>query len=394
MDTIQPKLRILMDELSARFMERRSMIEANMLGLLAKEHTFNLGVPGTGKSNVVTDLMSAFDGADCYETLLSRTRPEAAVLGPWNLPELREKGDFHRKITGFLPTATLAFLDEIGKMSPVLGHDLLAILNERKYHEVNGGRTYKIVPLYTAFTASNELIADESDDAAALWDRLMIRVEVEPIASDANFVKLLEFGALPTAPAPLTTIPWQDMADVIDNVVPAVGVPSDVIEAMVELRRQLRVAEIRPSDRRWRKAVRIIQAAAYLGGRDQAEQDDLYALRYVLWDDPAQITTVERMTLSISNPMAEEVIKVLDAVEEIARGIEDRRGTALEARAQYGADCTPKLRTAASTIAKLRQDAIAAGRSLTKIDEAGERVEAIKRMVYVECLDMDPSRVK
>lgn len=387
--SVQSDLVLILDELSAEFVERRQMLEANALALLSKQHSFNLGLPGTGKSLIICSLMDRFPGARQFEALLSKTRPDAAILGPYNLPELREHGNFHRKINGFLPTANLAFLDEIGKMGMTLGHDLLGILNERKYHEVNGDRTFQQVPLYTAFTASNEMITEDSDDAAALWDRLLIRVHVEPIKDRANLVLLLD-GSL-HAPATPTTIRWEDMTDVIDNVVPSIVIPRNVIEGAIELENQLKQHELAPSNRRLRQSMRVLQASAYLNGRSQVEEDDLYVLRYTMWDRPDQISTVERICLSISNPLAEQVLGILDKVEEIAAGISQRKGTALEHRAQYGAEATAKLKGAEAELHKLRQDSITAGRSVTKLDEAGERMAAVKRAVYIDCLDMDPS---
>ena len=384
-------------ELSSFYLERRNMLEAQILGLLAKQHVFALGSPGTGKSAVTVDLCNRFPGSTYFESLLSRTRPEAAVLGPYDLPGLRDRGDFHRKINGFLTTANLAFLDEIGKMSPTLGHDLLAILNERVYHEVNGGRSMKHVPLYTAFTASNELIADESDDAAALWDRLLVRVLVESIQDNSNFAKLLAsaVAAPHGAPAPqVTTIPWDDVADVVDNVVPTILLPGNILDNMIDLKNQLRQHEVYPSDRRWRQSIRVLQATAFMAGRVAVEEDDLYSLRYTLWDSPEHISTVERITLGISNPTAEKMLEILDKAETISAGVTQRRGQALEARAQYGAEVITKVKMLMADLGKLRQDSIASGRSTTKLDEAAERVDHVKRQIYVECLDMPADRVK
>lgn len=384
-------------ELASFYLERRNMLEAQILALLSKQHVFVLGTPGTGKSQATTDLCQRFPGSTYFESLLSRTRPEAAILGPYDLPGLRDNGDFHRKIQGFLPTANLAFLDEIGKMSPTLGHDLLAILNERIYHEVNGGRSLKQVPLYTAFTASNELIADESDDAAALWDRLLIRVLVESIQDNSNFAKLLQSAVVAPHGAPqpqITTIPWEDMVDVIENVVPTIILPKNVVDNLIDLKNQLRTHEVYPSDRRWRQSIRVLQSQAFMAGRTAVEEDDLYALRYTLWDSPEHISTVERLTLGISNPTAEKMLEILDKAEEISQGVAARRGQALEARAQYGAEVITKVKMLMADLGKLRQDSIAAGRSTTKLDEAAERVDQVKRLIYVECLDMPADRVK
>jgi MoxR-like ATPase len=390
---VAQSLRKITDEMSVQFLERRAAIEANLLALLAKEHSFVLGPPGTGKSQLIGELVSRLPGHEYFKALLSRTRPDAAILGPYNLPELRDKGNFHRKINGFLPTANLAFLDEIGKMSPVLGHDMLSILNEREYYEVNGGRSEQAVPLYTAFTASNELITDDSDDAAALWDRLLIRVVVDYIQESGNFAALLQTAVPGKAPAK-TTVAWDDLTDVIDNVVPTITIPTGALQTVLKLRDELRAQEIRPSDRRWKQSMRVLQANAFLNGRSQVEEDDISVLRYTLWDTPEQIHPVERMTLSVSNPVAEKVLGILDQVEEIATGISSRRGQAIEAKAQYGTEVNGKLKVLSGKLGAIKQDALAAGRSTTKIDEADERLKAVRRTMYIELLDMEPGAIK
>lgn len=391
---VATKLNSVLDEMSALFLERRSVIEAVIMATLAKEHSFILGPPGTAKSMLIRDLVSRFTGSTYFESLLSKTRPDAAILGPYNLPELRDKGDFHRKTAGFLPTANFAMLDEVGKMSPTLGHDLLAILNERLYHEVNGGRSAKDVPLYSAYTASNELIVEESDDSAALWDRLLVRTYVDYIQESGNFAVLLQSAAQGPMPAARTEIDFTELADAIDNVVPTVDVPVGAIETVLKLRDEMRSAEIMPSDRRWRQCMRLLQASAFFHGRTAVDDDDIHVLRFALWDVPAQIAPVERMCLSLSNPVAEKCMAILDDANSISNGIRDRKGQSLENRAAYGTEANGKLKVLVSELAQLRQDCISAGRSTTKIDEVADRLSAVRRSVYVDCLDMDPSTIR
>lgn len=388
------QLNAILDEMSSIYLERRSTIEATIITTLAKEHMFILGPPGTAKSALIRELVGRFPGASYFETLMSKTRPDAAILGPYNLPELRDKGDFHRKINGFLPTANFAFIDEIGKMSPTLGHDMLAILNERIYHEVNGGRTAKDVPLYSAFTASNELIVEESDDSAALWDRLLVRDYVDYIQESGNFAVLLQQAVNGPAPTTRTEIDFTDLAHVIDNVVPTIEVPIGAIETVLKLRDDMRSAEIIPSDRRWRQCVKLLQSSAFLQGRTEVNEDDIHVLRYALWDVPSQIVPVERMCLSLSNPVAEKCVRILDDAEAISREIRDRKGQALDTRATYGTEANGKVKILTSELAQLRQECIAAGRSINKIDEVADKIASVRRSIYVDCLDMDPSTIR
>lgn len=387
-------LRSILDEVSSEFLERRAVIEAVLMTILAKEHAFILGPPGTGKSALVRNVVDRIDGASYFEAILSKTRPDAAVLGPYDLPLLKNTGTFHRKDNGFLTTVDYAFLDEAGKMSPTLGHDLLAALNERIKHEVNGQRSAHPIPLMSVFTASNELIVEESDDGAALWDRLLVRTVVDSIQESGNFAVLLQGAVAGPNTATRTTVDFKDLKQAIEVEVPQIDVPVGTIETVLKLRDELRANQITPSDRRWKACVRLLQSSAFFNGRSQVEDDDLHVLRYALWDGPEQIVPVERMTLSLSNPVAEKCLSLLDDAEQIAAGIRDRKGQSLEARAAYGTEANGKLKVLVSEIAALKQESLAAGRSTTKVDEVADRVAAVRRSVYVDCLDMDPSMIR
>lgn len=385
----------IMAEANLELLERRSALEACVFGLLTKQHVFVLGPPGTAKSLTIRAIIDRITGARYFETLLSKTRPDQAVLGPYDLLALKE-GVFRRKKDGYLLDVEFAFLDEVGKMSPTTGHDILAALNERIGHEVNGHKSTFDIPLHTAFTASNELIVTQSEDAAALWDRLLIRTSVDYIQEPGNFSQLLTSavkGPLSAAQAQPTTVDYADLLDVADNVIPAIPLPGDVIEAVMTLRTELQGAGLDPGDRRWRQSMGLVQAAAFLAGRAVAEIDDLSALRYTLWDEPTQASKVERATLKIANPINEKAMLILDGMAEISDGIKERKGKSKGDLAQYGSESLGKIITAKKELGKLKQECLQNGRSTTKIDEISDQVRGVHMTLLVECLNVDPADV-
>lgn len=384
-------LRDIGQELSSLYYERRSVIEMIILSVLSKQHGYVLGLPGTAKSELIRAFFERIIGAVYYEQLLSKNRPDQAVLGPYDLPLLRDKGEFKRKINGFLLTADFAMLDEIGKMSPTLGHDLLAALNERIRHEVNGSHSVHKIPLRTVISASNELIVQESEDAAALWDRLLLRWQVDFLSEPGNFAALLAGAVVnPAAKAQVkhTTIQFADIVRVTDEFVPQVVMPNDVIDACMNLRAELFGDGIRVSDRRWRQSVRVMQAAATLAGREAVTLDDMSALRFVLWDIPSQRTQIERKVLKIANPLNEKCLGYMDSVKEWQDGVLSRKGKALKERAGYGTETLGKLKTVEGELSKLAEECRRNGRSTAKVDEVADSVKGLRRLVYVECLDI------
>jgi MoxR-like ATPase len=388
------QLTVIRDELSSEFFEQRNVITFLILALLSKEHAYMLGVPGVAKSNMIRSLVSRLMGLtpeQYFETLMSRTRSAETVMGPIDIKKYRDTGEYVNKIDGYIQQAVIAMIDEIGKMGPDMGHQLLPVLLERIFHQVGDGRSAMECNLYTAFTASNELIVNESDDAKALWDRLLLRTVVHPIKDPGNLARLLDSAVLNLgAPEPTpTTVDWADLANVIDNVVPAITLTPAANETMIRLADELHKEGIDVSPRRLKKSVRVVQAAAFLEGRDHVVEDDITTLRYVFWDTPEQIEIVDRLALVVSNPTAEKVMAIIDASNEIMAGVRDRRGESLESRARYGSEAHRKVKSLMSELGTLKQDALAAGRGTSKLDEASTRLGEVRSAIYTECLDFD-----
>jgi MoxR-like ATPase len=380
------KFLTIADEVGSIFLERRSAIEAILLGLLTGENVFVLGPPGTGKSALVREIARRILLANYFECLLSKTRPDQAVLGPYDLPALRDTGEFLRRYAGYLPWAHIAFVDEVGKMSPTLGHDLLPLLNERLLHQVSGGNRSTVdVPLISAICASNELIVQESEDAAALWDRLLIRVVVDNIQEPGAFHQLLTMDDNVSSRTEISLADLQEAIEEVRNV----KVPDPVIDVVMQLRDALRQAEIIVSDRRWRQCVHLLQASAYLNGRDEATDDDVHVLRYALWDGPEQKTTVERLCLQVSNPLAEKLMSIAEDAEAIARKVREMKGKNNQDKAAYGIEANGKIKLIMTDIAKVERQMKAEGRSLVAVTEVQDRVAAIKQSVLSDLLGMD-----
>lgn len=374
-------------ELGVFFKERKSCILGVTLALLTAEHVVMIGPPGTGKSMLIRYYFRRFEGAVLFEQLLSKNLPTEAVLGPYDIPALRDKGTFGRKYSGYLPTADLGMLDEIGKMSATLGHNLLAIMNERLLHQVDDtGRSTFPVPLSTLASGTNELLTAADDDQSAAWDRILIRVPVDYIQEAGNFVAMLTG---PKKPKPGTNIPWSEMQNVIENIVPNIALPNDVMEVIAALKAALRLAGITVSDRRWGQSMKVLQASAFLAGRNEVTVDDIETLHFTLWDTPSQIKEVARLTLGVSNPIAEKAMVIQEKAEEIAKTVRDSVGLAMNTKGSLSTELSGKLNQLVAEVTRIRQDALAAGASVTKIEEVSARLQNIKAAIYTDLLGLD-----
>ena len=66
--------------------------------------------------------------------MLTRFTEPSEIIGPIDINQLRE-GRYIRREQGKLPTARLAFLDEIFKSNSAILNILLTIINERKFYQ-------------------------------------------------------------------------------------------------------------------------------------------------------------------------------------------------------------------------------------------------------------------
>jgi MoxR-like ATPase len=375
-------LRQIEDELNSYFLERTDLIRACMLALLSAQHLFVIGGPGTGKSATIDSLMDCILSARKFAIGLSKTRPAEAVLGPLDIKEYRETGNYFHKRAGYATDVELAKFDEVGKMAATLGHDLLHLFNEREYHEVNGGRSTHKAPLSSAFTTSNEMITDESDDAAALWDRLPIRVMVDYLQSSKNFAKLL---ASDEKFKVQTTIEWEELKDAIDNEVPAIELSDEALRGMVKLRTDLkRTHHIEPGDRRFKIAVRILKANAFLDGRSEVDKADLGVLRFILWDTVEQLEKVHEVCLEASNPFVKGLNEIKAQILEIQAGVKDRETGDEGAKWQYGNECNAKLKIARERLDVMLMEA--QGQPIPGFKIVSDLHEEIMVYTYMACL--------
>src|ERR1700730_14174136 len=183
----------LRSELATRFPERKNVIDGALCSILAGEHVLLLGPPGTAKSALARAIAQAFSGI-YFERLLTKFSTPEELFGPVSLKAL-ENDKFARVVQGKLPAAEFAFVDEIFKATSAILNSLLALVNERVFH--NDGAPIQC-PLVTLFGASNEL--PEGKELEALFDRFLLRFDVGYLLRPAN-LKAVMLAPDPVLPA-------------------------------------------------------------------------------------------------------------------------------------------------------------------------------------------------
>jgi MoxR-like ATPase len=207
-----------------------------------------------------------------------------------------------------LPTAKVAFLDEIFKSNSAILNTLLTIINERKTYQ--DGRPVP-VNLVMLFAATNRV--PEFEELAALRDRFALKAESSPV-KDQHFEELLEKGVTNELDKALNRKPWEGIARLDDfvklkryldcvmaGVAEGAGAktaegdglgpvsrdrkryfPDECYELFKRIIRTLeREDRITVSDRKVVKLYRLVRARAFLFHGGAVRKEDLVLLRYI-----------------------------------------------------------------------------------------------------------------
>jgi MoxR-like ATPase len=269
----------LRDALLTGLVERDLPVRLALIAALAGEHLLLVGPPGTAKSLIARRLHLAFAKSSYFERLLTRFTVPEELFGPLSIKGL-EEDRYERLTTAYLPTASIAFLDEIFKANSAILNSLLTLLNEREFD--NGTRRDR-TPLIAVIGASNEL--PDSEELDALFDRFLLRLHVGAVSKDA-FPSLigLRGHAAPDVPESLKLTDADVVA--IQAEAEKVEVPDDVVALLCALRDWCGAESIPVSDRRWRKLVKLLQVSALTNGRETVSIWDCWLLQHCLWNTP------------------------------------------------------------------------------------------------------------
>ncbi len=321
-ETVIQLRREVLEPLKARFVERDEVIDLLALAVVAGEHLFLYGPPGTAKSVLIRQFAQAVRGR-YFEYMLTRFSEPNEVFGPIDIVRLRE-GVVATVTTGMLPEAEFVFLDELFNANSAILNNLLTVLNERVYRR---GAEIHQLPLLSLFSASNHL--PEDDALRALFDRFLLRCPVDNLRREA-MPRLLTAGwELERSPIQPSHLSAEHLRRLSRRLFEVDLAPTSELYAEVVFK--VRDLGIAFSDRRAVKGLKLLAGSALLCGRLQSAPSDLWVLRYV-WDRAEQIAPLRSLINGVleqyrdepaSHPLArpadrvdgEELARQIDAVE-------------------------------------------------------------------------------
>jgi len=295
------------------FVQKQEIIDLMVIAAIAQEPLLLVGPPGTAKSDLVVKFKDALgiNEGDYFEYMLTRFTEPSEIIGAIDIQELREGRHIRRK-QGKLPTARMAFLDEIFKSNSAILNILLSIINERKFYQDG---VPEPVPLRVLFAATNEV--PEQGELAALKDRFVLKVMSDSVA-ESHFQELIDAGLQSESHRSLNRKPWAEGLCTLDDFVKAnryltymfarrsdgpggeeqtdrtLFFPDDVFREYQRLVKTLmREDRIFISDRKLVKLYKLLRARAWLFAGGTVSRGDLGLLAY-LGESLAEIESLRR----------------------------------------------------------------------------------------------------
>jgi MoxR-like ATPase len=300
-DDLRKRLNRLRTSLGRFFVAKQELIDLMVVAAVAQEPLLLVGPPGTAKSDLVLKFKDALGltDDDYFEYMLTRFTEPSEIIGPIDINLLRE-GRYIRREQGKLPTARLAFLDEIFKSNSAILNILLTIINEKKFYQDGAPQP---VRLRILLAATNEV--PEQGELSALKDRFVLKAQSRSVQEE-HFEELIDAGLQSEVHRSLNQQPWCEGHCTLDDVLKAnrylthlfgrrqrisrqeeqndrqVFFPADVFREFQRLVKTLvREDRIFISDRKLVKLYKLLRVRAWLFTGGTVNRDHLRLLAYL-----------------------------------------------------------------------------------------------------------------
>lgn len=302
-DTLFTSLQKFRGSLNNAFLERTPVIDGLLAAVITKQNAFLFGLPGTGKSELVRAVSNGFTGSSFFGYLLSPTTDPSELFGPVAVSKLL-KDEYSRDVQGYLPTANIAFLDELFRGSSAVLNSLLTILNERTF---NNGKEVLTTPIQSIVAATNSFPQEEA--LQAFCDRFLFRPTVDLLKAPTS-KRLLDTWALDIEQRPTveSNLSYADLGKLQEEA--TLIAPSDeFLDSFAQVFEMLATRGITVSDRRRVQILKFMRGWALVQGDDKLYPEHLHdSLIHIVYQTPDDVGVI-REVLDQVIPTAERLLK-------------------------------------------------------------------------------------
>ncbi len=273
---------------SNQILGRESTIRQAFFALMTGEHQLLISRTGMAKSMLARQIFACFDGATVFEKQLTKDTMPDNLFGAYDI-EAMKRGKMIHNVEGSLVLSNFAFLDEIFDANDMLLRSLLSLLNEKKL--VNGEQIIHS-PLQSVIAAANYIRVTEILEA--VLDRFLYKSYI-PENKNLYFQYSIDsiyqknFGNIVTPEKRISLSDFTFIRDLIKG--KTIEIPGYILllknyilrHYIEETREQ--VPEKRNytiSDRTTAKSQDLLRASAIMEGRQQAHENDLDNLHYMI----------------------------------------------------------------------------------------------------------------
>jgi len=273
---------------------------------LQGEHSVQIGPPGTAKSMMIDKLTQCISGAEVFKYLMTMFTTPSEVMGELDIIALKQ-GVERYKTDHKLPTAHIAFIDEVFKGNSAILNSLLMLINERR---VNLGGSLIDVPLWSLHSASNEIPDDQS--LRAYMDRILYWAWVGDIQESDNFDMYIQRSHIQdfknwTSP---TQVDFDELKEACNEALTQVKLSHEIREKFGLLRDLLIEDGVRISNRRWQQALNAVKVYAWLDDENMIFEQHLSILKHCLWQDLKERKIVELHVENVSTQSEQRIIEL------------------------------------------------------------------------------------
>jgi MoxR-like ATPase len=289
-DTLFAKLQNFRVALNNAHQERSSIIDGLLATIISKQNAFLLGLPGTGKSDLIRSICSGIEGVNYFGYLLSPTTDPSELFGPVAVTKLLND-EYTRDVDGYLPSAHVAFLDELFRGSSAILNSLLTLLNERTF---NNGKQTITTPIQSIVAATNSWPDEES--LQAFGDRFLFRPTVDSLQKPSSKDKLDKWAlGIKARPEVGVHLSLEDLK-ALQEEVHSVMIHENFIEKFSNVCELLDQRNIRISDRRRVQILKFLRAWALVQGDDMIFPEHLHgSLVHIVYQTEEDKSTVQEV---------------------------------------------------------------------------------------------------